>query len=136
MTDTRVGARALSEEHGKSLKPKPFNRRSRSAQAPPRSPGIAPVERVAQLRSLAALAAVFLGSAHPLVEMLRAAKRDDEAAMRALHMIDRVPPLTRRRTLATFCRVTCGTGPRGVRGIRRNATATLWSRHDDCWARR
>jgi hypothetical protein len=68
--------------------------------------GIAPAERIAQLRALAALAAVFLGSAHPLVEMLRAAERDDDAAAQALALLDRVPSLTGRRMLATFCRVT------------------------------
>jgi len=40
----------------------------------PWSPGVDPVERVAQLRSLAGLAAVFCGSHHPLVAELRAAE--------------------------------------------------------------
>jgi hypothetical protein len=58
------------------------------------------------LRSLAVLAATFLGSAHPLVGTLRAAEADSEAAAHALAMIDGIPSLTRRRMLTTFCRVT------------------------------
>jgi hypothetical protein len=46
----------------------------------PWSPGVDPVERVAQLRCLAGLAAVFLISRHPLVAALIAAEADNEAA--------------------------------------------------------
>jgi hypothetical protein len=72
----------------------------------PWRPDLDPVERIAQLRSLAGLAMVFLGPKHPLVETLRAAERDDEAAVQALAMLDTLPSLTRRRMLATFARIT------------------------------
>jgi hypothetical protein len=68
--------------------------------------GIDPAEREKQFRSLAALAAVFLGSSHQLVAELRAAETDPEAAARALELIDAVPSLTRRRLLSVFGSVT------------------------------
>jgi len=79
---------------------------SPAAPLGPWSPGIAPVERVAQLRSLAALAAVFTGSLHPLVTELRAAETNHAAAGRALALLDALPSLTRRRLIATFGAVT------------------------------
>jgi hypothetical protein len=72
----------------------------------PWSPGLDPIERVAQLRALAALVLVFLGLRHPLVETLRAAEADSDAAARALHMLDRLPTLRQRRLLSVFARVT------------------------------
>jgi hypothetical protein len=54
-------------------------------------------ERCAQLRSLAALAAVFVGSGNPLVSVLRRAERDDEEAL---------PSIPKRRLLATYGAVT------------------------------
>jgi hypothetical protein len=77
----------------------------------PWSPGIAPVERIAQLRSLAALAAVSVGSGHPLVAELRAAETDQDAAERALALLDALPSLTRRRLIATFGAVTFRSTP-------------------------
>jgi hypothetical protein len=72
----------------------------------PWSPDVPPGERIAQLRSLAALAAVFLGSGHQLVVELRAAETDDKAAQRAFELIDYVLTLTRRRMLSAFSSVT------------------------------
>jgi hypothetical protein len=72
----------------------------------PWSRGIDPIERDAQLRCLAGLAAAFVGSAHPLVAALRTTERDAEAAARALQMPDALPSLTRRRLLTTFGAVT------------------------------
>jgi hypothetical protein len=72
----------------------------------PWSPGLDSMERLAQLRCLAGLAAGFVGSGNPLVAALRAAERDGETAARALELLDRVPSLTRRRLLATFGAVT------------------------------
>ena len=74
--------------------------------------GLDPTERVAQLRSLAALAATFCGSRHPLVRALRAAERDQEAAAEALVLIDRLPTLRRRQMLAVFGRITWRRGRR------------------------
>ena len=72
----------------------------------PWSPNVDPVERIAHLRSLAALAAVFGGSGHPLVAELRAAEIDHDAAERALTLLDTLPSLTRRRLIATFGAIT------------------------------
>jgi hypothetical protein len=80
----------------------------------PWSPGVAPVERTAQSRSLAALAAVLVGSGHPLVAELRAAETDRDAAERALALLDALPGLTRRRLVATFGVVTYR--PRSTQG--------------------
>jgi hypothetical protein len=83
----------------------------------PWSPDVDPAERIAQLRSLAALGAVSVGSSHPLVAELRAAETNHAAAGRALALLDALPSLTRRRLLATFStstfrsRSTKGAGP-------------------------
>src|ERR1700724_2980887 len=45
-------------------------------------------ERCAQLRSLAALAAVFVGSANPLVTALRRAEQDDSELARAFALLE------------------------------------------------
>jgi hypothetical protein len=84
---------------------------SPAAPLGPWSPGIAPVERVAQLRSLAALAAVFTSSLHPLVTELRKADTDPDAAERALALLDGLPSLTRRRLISTFGTVTFRSAP-------------------------
>jgi hypothetical protein len=76
-------------------------------------PGVVDVERIAELRSLAALVAVFTGSANPLVAVLRQAETDPEAAAQAQELLDRVPSLTRRRLLSTFGSVTWPAKPRG-----------------------
>jgi hypothetical protein len=68
--------------------------------------GITETERIAELRSLAVLVAVFTGSENPLVPLLRQAEHDDAAALRSLELLDRMPSLTKRRLLSTFGAVT------------------------------
>jgi hypothetical protein len=46
----------------------------------PWSPSVGSVERIAQFRSLAALAALLVSSHHPLVAELRAAERFDRSS--------------------------------------------------------
>jgi hypothetical protein len=72
----------------------------------PWAPNVNPVERVAQLRALCALAAVYCGSSHQLVGELRAAETDRDATERALALLDALPSLTRRRLIATFGAIT------------------------------
>src|SRR5258707_16654 len=72
----------------------------------PWSPDVDSVERVAQLRALCALAAVFCSSQHPLVAELRRAETDPDAAERALTLLDALPSLTRRRLISVFAVVT------------------------------
>ena len=72
----------------------------------PWSPHVGPIERTAQFRSLAALAAMSVGSGHQLVAELRAAETDRDAAQRALALLDALPSLTRRRLIATFGAIT------------------------------
>jgi hypothetical protein len=62
-------------------------------------------ERCAQLRSLAALAAVFVGSANPLVTTLRRAERDDDALARAYTLLEALPSIPKRRLLSTYLAV-------------------------------
>jgi hypothetical protein len=62
-------------------------------------------ERCAQLRSLAALAAVFVGSGNPLVAALRCAERDDVALARAHVLLEAMPSIPKRRLLATYLAV-------------------------------
>jgi hypothetical protein len=64
------------------------------------------IERGKQFRSLAMGAAVFFGANHPLVRELRCAETDNDAAARALAMLDTTPTLTRRRLLSVFGSVT------------------------------
>jgi hypothetical protein len=59
-------------------------------------------ERCARLRSLAALAAVFVGSGNPLVTTLRRAERDDEELARAYSLLEALPSIPKRRLLATY----------------------------------
>jgi hypothetical protein len=59
-------------------------------------------ERCVQLRSLAALAAVLVGSSNPLVTALRCAERDDDALARAYALLEALPSLPKRRLLATY----------------------------------
>ena len=72
---------------------------------------IDPAERGKQFRSLAALAAVFLGSEHQLVAALRAAETDGEAATQALELLNVMPALTRRKLLSTFGAITWPRSP-------------------------
>jgi hypothetical protein len=62
-------------------------------------------ERCAQLRSLAALAAVFVGSANPLVTTLRRAERDDDALARAYTQLEALPSIPKCRLLSTYLAV-------------------------------
>jgi hypothetical protein len=62
-------------------------------------------EWCAQLRSLAALAAVFVGSANPLVTTLRRAERDDDALARAYTLLEALPSIPKRRLLSTYLAV-------------------------------
>ncbi len=59
-----------------------------------------------QFRALAMGAAVFFGSDHAIVQELRCAEEDSEAAARALASFDELPSLTRRRLLSVFASVT------------------------------
>jgi hypothetical protein len=72
----------------------------------PWSPNVDPIERIAQLRSLAGLVAVHCGSDHPLIDTLRAAETDSKAAQRAFELIDFLPTLTRRKLLSVFASIT------------------------------
>jgi hypothetical protein len=71
----------------------------------PLSPDVTPVEKVAQLRALCALTAVFAGSGHPLIDMLRRSETDHDAAAEALAMFDRLPSLRRRHIISTFAAI-------------------------------
>jgi hypothetical protein len=71
------------------------------------------VERVAQLRSLGALAAVYAGSSSLLVAALRDAESGDEAkAAAAFAALNQVPTRTWRELLSTFGAVTWPRPPR------------------------
>jgi hypothetical protein len=74
----------------------------------PWAPHVDGVERGKQFRSLAALAATFFGTSHPIVGELRCAETDSDAAARALALLDTTPTLQRRKLLSTFSRVTWG----------------------------
>jgi hypothetical protein len=65
-----------------------------------------PAERRKRFRSLASLAAAYLGSSHPLVTTLRKAEVDTMAATEALELLDTLPALTKRRMLSTFGAIT------------------------------
>jgi len=62
-------------------------------------------EQKAQFRALAMGAAVYVGSSHPLIDMLRRAETDHNAAAEALAMFDRLPSLRRRHIIATFAAI-------------------------------
>jgi hypothetical protein len=83
----------------------------------PWSPGIFDdVERRCQLRSLAALTAIFFGSGHMLVAELRDAERGYVyASQRALDLINCLPTRSRRKMLSVFGAITW---PRPQRGWR------------------
>jgi len=93
-----VNAADISENPGQS---QVLNRRGQPLKAGvfgpwSPSPSISPMERTAQFRSLASLAATFFGSNHPIVRELRCAETDSDAAARALDLLNRTPTLTRR----------------------------------------
>ncbi len=70
----------------------------------PWTPGIDPAERLARLRSMAALAKALAGpAAAPLIEELhRAEQGEDGADEAALAALDRLPPRIRRNLLSSF----------------------------------
>lgn len=61
-----------------------------------------PVERVARLRCMRALAAVHVGFDHELTRALAEGERSRAAATRALVVLEALPALPRRRILASF----------------------------------
>ena len=68
--------------------------------------GLAETERVAELRSIAALLAIYCGSSSPAVAALREAETDTTASAAALAAVNALPTLTRRRMLSTFGAIT------------------------------
>jgi hypothetical protein len=69
----------------------------------PWAPGLPEVERVAQLRTLAALACAYEGGPRsPLVVALQRAEHDPASAARALALLQRMPSRRYRRLIATF----------------------------------
>jgi hypothetical protein len=71
----------------------------------PFRPDVDRVERVAGLRALAAFSAVFAGSDHVVVDLLRRAETDAGALDQALTELDRLPSLWRRRVIASYARL-------------------------------
>ncbi len=72
----------------------------------PWRPDLDPAERLARFRSLRSLVKVLIGpAAADLVEVLRQAEANDEAATRASAMFGSLPALARRRVLATFAAI-------------------------------
>jgi hypothetical protein len=71
----------------------------------PWSPTVSREERGKQLRSMAALALVFLGPDNPLWRTLRSAEVDPTAYVEAQSMVERLPSLTRRRLISTFAAI-------------------------------
>lgn len=62
-----------------------------------------PVERVARLRALAAIARLYLGrGADPLIEALRRSERDPAHLVGAAVALEAVPTRTKRSILASF----------------------------------
>jgi hypothetical protein len=68
--------------------------------------GLAETERVAELRSIAALVAIYCGSSSPAVMALREAESDATASEAALAAVNAIPSLMRRRLLSVFGSVT------------------------------
>jgi hypothetical protein len=78
----------------------------------PWSPTCDRIERGKQLRTLASIAYLRLGPRHPLVAELRAAEHDPMALVRAQDLVDALPPLPRRRLIATFSAITWPAQPK------------------------
>jgi hypothetical protein len=76
---------------------------------------LSPIERAAQLRLLAGVAACFVGSANPVVTTLRRAEHDDDAKAQALALLNGIPSLTRRKIISTFGAVMWAPTRRGGR---------------------
>jgi hypothetical protein len=81
-----------------------------SAAYGPWSPTATPEDRTKQLNTLVAVVHMQLGPQHPLIGELRRAETDRIAFRRAQELIEVLPPLHRRRLLATFQAITW---PRG-----------------------
>jgi hypothetical protein len=62
-------------------------------------------ERGKQLRALAALSAVFVGSDHEIVDTLRKAEHDASALRQALMLFDGLHSMRRRHIIATFATI-------------------------------
>ena len=63
-------------------------------------------QRALQLRSLAALVAVYCGSHTPLVRTLRLAETDPMAFTEAEQAFNALPALSRRKILSMFSKIT------------------------------
>jgi hypothetical protein len=61
-----------------------------------------PIDRAGRVGRVCGIATLLLGSNHPLIAVLRAAERDDQALARALDLIDALPTLTRRKLIASY----------------------------------
>ncbi len=72
----------------------------------PWSPTVDATERVAQLRSLSALAFAYFGPDHRLISELRAGETDIGGFARDQDLVEALPALIHRRILSTFARVT------------------------------
>ena len=68
----------------------------------PWAPGLADPERKARWRSMAALAMVFAGGAHPLMRACIDAEQDPRAADAAWLALSSLPALTKRRLLSAY----------------------------------
>jgi hypothetical protein len=79
--------------------------RSRAGLFGPWMPTVDPVERVAGLRALAALVAVFAGSDDPAVSALRRAEVDVGASDQALEAFDKLAALPRRKIISVYARL-------------------------------
>jgi hypothetical protein len=64
------------------------------------------VERVAGFRAFAVLTAVFAGSDHVVVDLLRRAEADVGMSDLALAAFDRLPALPRRKIISVYAAVT------------------------------
>jgi hypothetical protein len=92
---------------------------SNNTLGPPFGPfrqGIAEVERVAGLRGLTSLTAVFAGSSHPAVSALRRAEMDASASDAALAEFDKLAALPRRKIISVYAAIM---DPRRVWGVAR-----------------
>jgi hypothetical protein len=76
-------------------------------------PGIAETERRRGLRALGALVTVYCGSNDPAVAALRRAEADTAASDQALAALDALPPLNRRKIIATYATVMSTSRQRG-----------------------
>jgi len=71
----------------------------------PWADNLSDAERLARWRGLRAAAFLLVGGSHPIIETLRVAETDANAARRALGELDALPPLPRRRLLSVLIRL-------------------------------